>query len=1103
MASNVTEEILKFVVKAQGADALLPFLESTKALETASEDTKKSADALLQKLAEATKLRALAASYDALTLSTEKLAQRSADADAKVAALAAEMTASQNPTREQQATLERAQRAAETLTKKLEEQRVTLTVYAAQMRQAGLSVGNAAQVQVELAAKSAAATKGLSELAAAAAKPAPEVNALTKAITAALGKLGEIADRARSAKVSFTELNQAAELAVKAINGLASVGRFFGDQAQDVGAYELALRRIEVRTRATTAESKALREAIAVALDGTAFSAQAAADAMRALADDGASATESANALGPALAYAQANAQGATETVQRLGAVLDAFDAPVAKVGELADQLTATAAAAGTSTRALEEGLSSVGNAAEQAGLSVGQTLELLGALAKRGVEGTQAGRQLAIVLRELADPASAAGEALRAAGLDSDNLAVAVRQLAQDSTATENVLSALGDRPREKLRLLLQDGGASLAAMAAAMDNATGATKRASDAVGDTFTLAWQKLQASIESARNTFLAPLLEPLTDRLQAFSDRVRAIATSNEFKALAEEIARFVESALVEVDKLLEGFDLQAAGESAKVFVHDTIEALQQLKEGLKGAADSGLNFKDGTIVAFEAARTGVAGSLASLVGAFANFSEEAETLSLVLAGIAEEARNNTGEAMARLADRIERARAAAAETARSADALATSMPRLSTAAAQTGPALDAFGNDLLQIGEKAAKLVSGPYSLEVLTGVASDAAAALAEIPKPATLLEGTFTNLEDALQAQIQTLRKAQAAYDEAFKAGSKGADEAWQAVKRAGSQVAELRKQIDTAKVSAADLSSAFKELGIQSQAALEGAARKGEEAFDSIVAAANRGQAAQQDVLRAFQEYAARLVATAEQADEATRAQIASQIELAGRIAGVRQAMIDTATASLRASETIASAGDQAAQSWMKVQTVAKGTGEAFEAAATTVEASTERIIAASDRTSESLQAQKGFVVELSDEWRAWADAIGVNVGAWDRLAKNAESATDRLVNASMLRRQEQEKAKVAAEELAQAEERLSAAQAGGLNFGEGGTGGGGSSGGSSGGGSSKASEIVLTVRNETNPNAIPARLTTDQMDQIARAVLAVIERDRRTG
>lgn len=512
------------------------------------------------------------------------------------------------------------------------------------------------------------------------------IDGVTKSLSAIQKGVGGVG-------AELAKLNQVAELAGKAFDGLSSVGGFFADLVTDAGAYEQKLLEVETRTHATAEESKLLRDAIQGALQNTAVGATAAADALRLMAEDGASATEAAQNLGQTVAYAQANTRGLAETVGGLGAVLDAFGEAPAKIGALADALTATAVAAGTSTKAIEEGVSRAGIAAEQANLSLDETVALIGALAERGLEGGRGGAALVKVLQELNDPASKAGEALKQAGISGGDLSGIMQRLATDAALSEKVLSSLGDKPRATLKLLLSEGGKSLAGITKAIEESAGASQRASDQLGDGFALAQKRLAESLANMKIALATPLLEPLALAFNDFATRINTFAQSEQFKLIAEDIAKFVSVGLAEVQKFVEGFDFERAAAATAQFVSDARVELAGLREALGLTLTSGANFSDGLSAAFNASVAAVSLNLAGLLGALGGVSDEAESLSLSLAAIGDDAFIATGDALGRIAGRADEA---AKETARLASEAKTLTADYVSA---VGP-LNAFGKSL-------------------------------------------------------------------------------------------------------------------------------------------------------------------------------------------------------------------------------------------------------------------------------------------------------------------------------------------------------------------------------------------------------------------
>ena len=835
-------------------------------------------------------------------------------------------------------------------------------------------------------------------------------------IAAGLGKL----------KTGMTELNQTAELASKGLGLVVGAARGLGDQVKGVADYETAMTRIIERTQATREEQDLLAQAVQNAQRELGVTAAVSADALLRMVKDGFSAREAADALGTSLAYAKAEGVDAAQAIDGLGGILDSFNEKPQIIGQLADQLTAASRAAGTSTEALAEGLSRVGLAADESNVSIDQTLAYLSLLAKRNIEGSAAARQLVSIMGDFRDPASAAGKALDDLGLSGQNFDQVIRTLAGNSDQAAKVLQTLGDRPRAALQALLADGGGALRELNQIIDNSEGSAKRAADALKGTFNDSWDRVIASVDRAKIALATPILKPLADGLQQLADKLNEAAESGAFDQIGKKLGEFVSNAVPQIVDFLSKFDFEKAVTNISGFVDRATILFNELSSTVKIVSGTiGTVFdtvKAGAAVVVESF-AGVANDVAELA---TQFGIPAEELAVLFDDVAKGARGLSDEALLSLQQRFgltaEQARQLQAEAKGVADAL----PGIGNAAKATAADMETFSQGALKLADRLAKITVGQSGVKALADAARKLGLVFKEIPEPAKILEGSFTSLEDALQSQIGVLRDAQLAYQKAFAAGTGGADAAWEAVKRAGSSVADLRRQLDAARSTTVGLTDAFKELGFQSQAALQETAQKGAAAFDAIAAAAKRGEAAQSDVARAFEEYARRLAATGELADETTRAQIARQIELKGRIAGVSEELIRASTEGLRAGSDIASAGDDAARSWATVKSEAKESARSFRDAAASAEESGRRAAEAAERTTAAMQAQRSIQIELNDGWREAAKEIGVNVEAYDRLVKNAEMATDRLLSLSRRRKAAQDEETKAAKEAAQATE-----------------------------------------------------------------------------
>ena len=404
--------------------------------------------------------------------------------------------------------------------------------------------------------------------------------------------LGQIRDGVSGVGAQLAKLNQVADLAGKAFGLVGSAVSAIGSNVQGVADLESTLAVIQERTQATAAEMGLLQQAISAATRDGKASIEDAAAALAELTKEGLSATQSAQALGPVLAFAASNATSASQAVGSLLDILGGFNAPADGIASLADKLTALSRATGAPVEALQNGLAGISVQADAANLSLDQSLVLIGALANRSIEGGRASAALNKALAELTDPASKAGEALKEVGGNTADVMQALRLLAADAGKAEAVLSQFGAKPRLALQALLADGGAALDGLQQKLDEATGSSQAASDAIGDTFNRAVVALQNSVANLRNEFLSPILQPLADEAVALAEKLNALGDSPQFARIRDQFQELATNAIRSVGDLIEQADLEAWAGDVADFAEDaklTFDALVLVVKTTAGA----------------------------------------------------------------------------------------------------------------------------------------------------------------------------------------------------------------------------------------------------------------------------------------------------------------------------------------------------------------------------------------------------------------------------------------------------------------------------------------------------------------------------------
>lgn len=929
------------------------------------------------------------------------------------------------------------------------------------------------------------------DMAAAAEKAAAKIAAIR-------GQTSEVSDGFKRLKTDLTEFNQGLELAGKTFQALKGVASFFVDQTKQAGSFEEAMAGVQAVTGATADEFEALKTSAVEASERTRFSSVQAAEGLAELARAGYGANEAMQVLNPALAIAQGQQLSVAQASEYLTTTLTQFGLGAGDAARVADVLAAAADSSQTSVAQLGNALSYVAPLANQAGLNIEQTSAIIGALADQGFRGERAGTALRNVFSALADPSSKFSKALRDAGIESRDFATVVEELAAGGDRAKWALLALDQEARPAIQALVNAGGEGIGVLEERLNAAAGSAERTSQILGATFTGALERAQNAIANARNSFLEPLLGPLQRELDLFSKSVSEFSKSEDFALIAQNFAAAVDQFIQDGKRLASEVDFKGLIKDIKDFSDKSREKVGALTGAFEELSKAPLILGDavqaGAAVLIESF-AGVANDVAEVGGIF---SETSYNAAVFFDDVARGARAVSDRELAQLEQRL----SGVAVEIDNAKTAASGLGTVTRDAAEHYRALAlAMLPEPVRVLTEA--LIESGIAQTDLTTIIERAQAAQQQANAETDKGTRSVADLNAEMQIQIKRLREAQSAYQEAFDAGSDGAAAAFEQVQKAGSAIAQLRRELDAAGESAAGLGDAFEELGIQSQKNLQAAAQRGREAFDAITAAAQRGEAAQADVNRAFQEYARRLLAVADTADEATRRQILQQIELAAQVAGVSDAMLATATSALKAGETIAQSGDRATESWQRTREEAQKTGDTFRQAADKVEESSNRIVESSQRTTEAMQDQRAQTVELSDEWRALAEAIGVNTLAWDRLAQSAEMATERLRNTSKLRRQALEETTQAIDKAIEKEKELQQvqAQAGSVNFGGSNTQSTAASG-STGGGSSggRPARVEVVVRNEQAPGAPATRFSNEQVRELAALVISEIRRDQ---
>lgn len=230
---------------------------------------------------------------------------------------------------------------------------------------------------------------------------------------------------------------------VKSAFALGSV-TMFGKQVVQVSKdFEDAMARVQAVSNATTEEFKKMQDEAKRLGSTTRYTASEAASALENLTRNGMTATQATKALSDVLAMAQANSIELSRSADIMTNTLNMFGLSVNSAQKASDVLSSTASHAATDINSLYDALVNAAPAANVLGFSLEETSAAIGALAQRGVKGSEAGTKLRIAFQKMADPKVIAK--MKEQGIEIDENSMKVEGLYKTVEKLANAKLSLG----------------------------------------------------------------------------------------------------------------------------------------------------------------------------------------------------------------------------------------------------------------------------------------------------------------------------------------------------------------------------------------------------------------------------------------------------------------------------------------------------------------------------------------------------------------------------------------------------------------------------------------------------------------------------------
>lgn len=652
-------------------------------------------------------------------------------------------------------------------------------------------------------------------------------------------------------------------------------GKFFGDAIGSARDFETAMSAVQAASGATGAELQALRAAAEEAGASTKYSAVEAANALETLSKAGLSASESAQALPAVLDLASAGGVELGAAADYVTKAVNGMGLEFSEAGRVADVLAMGANASSTSVEGLAGALSYAAPLANTLGLSLEQTVAIIGKFADAGIDASRAGTALNAILAQFSNPASTFRKELAAAGITTGDFDEALRQLAASGPAGQRAINAVGTEAGPALRALLNQGIGALDTLKGKLDESAGSAATFAKVMSDNLDGAAKGFGSAWDALLIKLGTPVLETLATQINAVSDRLRAFVTDGTATAFGNAIRAAFEAGGKWVADFVSKIDFTQVAASLQAFAARTGEVFTAIGQHASTAGNT-------LQTAYGVMSAGINSVLAVVY-------KLGEGMSwLTSAFLADLASITQGIAKITFGD-LSAGFASAAASMRTQAQAAYSV--FEAFGQKAGEAFDAATQGALQAREGWNGLTTAA------TEAATSTTAALQQVETQAGLTADQVAALGDG--AVVMGGKVVEAGTQAAAAAGN---------VQTLGTAANQAAAAVADLEVSAEQVASAFERLGVTSSAELARIAANAKRDFETI---RNSGTASTEDIRRAFAVYAERAI-------EANNGVASAALQVEAAMQGLRIEVDASGKAVVRAMTEAATATDSAAQS-----------------------------------------------------------------------------------------------------------------------------------------------------------------------------------------
>lgn len=361
---------------------------------------------------------------------------------------------------------------------------------------------------------------------------------------------------------------QAKAAAVAAAIAAYFAADMLGGAIKGAADFEAALSRVAAATGATGDELALLKKAAEDAAAGSAFTQVEAAQGLENLSKAGLNAREAIAALPGVMALAAAGDIELAQSAEIVTRTVAGMGIAVEETGRIADVLAKGANASNTSVKGLAEALSYTAPTARSVGLSLEQTVAVLGKFADGGIDASRAGTALNAILSQFLDPASKFKTELAAIGITTVDFDKALRQLAGAGDEGRKAILAVGTEAGPALRSLLNQGVPALDKLKAQLDEAAGSAANTAGVMGNNLNGAFGMLSGAWDALKIKLGEPVLPVLTAAVRDLDDALRGAVSDGTAAKFGEAIKSAFAGAIEWVRKF--AAELDPAALSAKL-----------------------------------------------------------------------------------------------------------------------------------------------------------------------------------------------------------------------------------------------------------------------------------------------------------------------------------------------------------------------------------------------------------------------------------------------------------------------------------------------------------------------------------------------------